>query len=63
MKKNGVHKTHQPRSTNEKRETVLTVPDDSEEQDREQKEKAIAEHPAQAPLGPAINGSVPVCER
>lgn len=61
MKKNGVHKTHQPHSrANEKRETVLTVPDDSEEQDREQKEKAVAE---QVPPAPAINGSVPVSER
>jgi len=42
---------------------VLTVPDDNEEQDREQKEKAGAEQSPQTPLAPAINGSVPVSER
>ena len=60
MKKNGVHKTQPHSHANEKRETALTVPDESENQQRAQKEKAVAEQPTPAP---AMNGSVPVSER
>ena len=62
MKNNGAHKAH-PSKSHGKRETVLTVPDDSADAQLEQKEKALAEDPAQAPPTPAINGSVPVSER
>jgi len=62
MKNNGAHKAH-PSKSNEKRETVLTVPDDNADRQRKQKEKEIVEDPAQAPPTPAINGSVPVSER
>jgi len=47
----------------ERADAALSVPDDTTEQDREQKEKAIAESPTDEPRFRPGRGSVPVSER
>lgn len=55
---------HRKPTLHEQHEAPLSIPNDAEEQDREQKDKAIAEQSDDdSPRNPSSKGSVPVSER